>query len=173
MDMYLSELDYQNQNWLSARNRLLAGVKRETLKPQRTARVKMEALIEAQLNKIDIVPRGRKSMWLKAIEEAGDNPDRIAELEHVSKEWKDEVKAIILGANENMVRVKSADRDDHIVNVRRAITKVLRARGWSTPRIGRFMNRDHTSILNYLNPLKLRKQSTAKALANGEDTVID
>ena len=42
-------------------------------------------------------------------------------------------------------------RFKHLVSVRRLCILMLRERGYSTPEIGRLMNRDHSTIVHALN----------------------
>jgi chromosomal replication initiation ATPase DnaA len=42
--------------------------------------------------------------------------------------------------------------------VRVEIARALRAEGWSSPRIGRLLNRNHTTVLWYLGTLKSVKR---------------
>ena len=42
-------------------------------------------------------------------------------------------------------------RMKHLVSVRRLCVLMLRGRGYSTPEIGRLMNRDHSTIVHALN----------------------
>lgn len=45
--------------------------------------------------------------------------------------------------------IRSSDRRKEYVKVRQAVTKLLRNEfDWSFPRIGRFLNRDHTSAMH-------------------------
>lgn len=49
-----------------------------------------------------------------------------------------------------MPQLKSANRSRRLVEARRRIARYLRQHGWSTPEIGRFIDRDHTTILYLL-----------------------
>ncbi len=82
-------------------------------------------------------------------------------------EWRQGVKQILVRYGENLRRLVSNNRDRHIVECRTDVANYLRARGWSYPRIGEFMHRDHTSILNLVSPdliRSLRRQAAKKAL---------
>jgi len=77
--------------------------------------------------------------------------------------WREGVKEILLAYGENMRRLTSMQRDSHILECRVAVATYLRNRGWSYPRIGEFMKRDHTSIIYLISPdmkkARLRKQA--------------
>ena len=51
----------------------------------------------------------------------------------------------------------SPSHDPFLANARRELYAILRARGWSYPRIGKFANRDHSSVMTALNKKKKRK----------------
>lgn len=63
-----------------------------------------------------------------------------------------ESKRLVAKAEEAMwLRAGAAqgrDRDRPSVFSRALVTAVLRRRGWSFPRIGALLNRDHTTIMN-------------------------
>lgn len=48
------------------------------------------------------------------------------------------------------VEVLGPSRLPELCEARRAIMRELRARGWSTPRIGRLLNRDHSTVVHGL-----------------------
>jgi chromosomal replication initiation ATPase DnaA len=54
--------------------------------------------------------------------------------------------------------VLSDRRDAELVNARREITRLLRARGLSWSAIGRFLRRDHRSIMNLIYPRAQRNK---------------
>lgn len=68
------------------------------------------------------------------------------------REWRLSVKAILVRHAETLKRLRSNNRDQHIVECRRDVAKYLRTRGWSFSRIGEFVDRDHSSVCNLLNP---------------------
>ena len=74
------------------------------------------------------------------------------------RQWTKAVKDILNAYGENMRRLTSLQRDTHIVECRAAVASYLRARGWSYPRIGQFMHRDHSSIIHLLEPEKRRQK---------------
>ncbi len=78
--------------------------------------------------------------------------------------YKEGLKLILKSYGENMRRLVSHQRDAHIVECRIAVAKYLRNRGWSYPRIGQLMRRDHTSILYLISP-DLKKARYAKNTA--------
>lgn len=57
-----------------------------------------------------------------------------------------------------MTEVLGDRRYRQVVRVRRAICVMLRNEGLTTPQIGQYINRDHTSVLNLLGRTK-RSQS--------------
>lgn len=67
--------------------------------------------------------------------------------------WRDGVKLILKAYGENMRRLTSLQRDSHIMKCRFDVASYLRKQhGWSYPRIGEFMHRDHSSILALISP---------------------
>jgi hypothetical protein len=65
-------------------------------------------------------------------------------------------------------RLKVADvigprKYDHLVEVRLKVARRLREHGWSTPRIGKLLRRDHSTIVSMLNGGKHRKPMLAPA----------
>lgn len=54
--------------------------------------------------------------------------------------------------------ILSTRRQAGLVEKRRVVAKALKAKGYSYPKIGHAMNRDHTSIMNLINPKKGKKQ---------------
>lgn len=61
--------------------------------------------------------------------------------------WRAEIRAIerLTGVSQELMRGPS--RAAPIVAARWMAIAALRARGWSLPRIGRELNRDHTTVL--------------------------
>jgi hypothetical protein len=72
------------------------------------------------------------------------------------RQWTKAVRQILAAYGENMRRLTSLQRDTHIVECRATVARYLRDRGWSYPRIGQFMHRDHSSIIHLLEPEKRR-----------------
>jgi hypothetical protein len=68
------------------------------------------------------------------------------------RQWRQGVNDILKAFGENHRRLISRQRDTHIVICRTAVAQYLRNRGWSFPRIGQFMRRDHSSIVHLLDP---------------------
>ncbi len=111
---------------------------------ERAARQRMKELLDAQLEQVHIVPRGRRKLFTAAIvDEDGPLAKQVFSSD---TNWREDISAIILDHGETIARVKSDNRDVNIVACRRAISINLRNRGWSLTRIGTFLNRDHTSI---------------------------
>lgn len=160
----LNEMERQVENYKQVRSRLRAGKMRPDPVPKLTARQKMKALLEREIRAIDIIPRGRPLRWLKSIELI--DADVLA-LE--DRQWREEVTNIIMRFRENLARVKGGSRDTNIVECRRAICHALHQRGWSLPRIGHLMNRDHTSVYSLMHPEKHRERfAKARALHVGK-----
>lgn len=72
--------------------------------------------------------------------------------------WREGVDSILKAFGESYRRMIAQQRDAHIVECRAAIAAYLRNRGWSYPRIGRFMKRDHSSIVHLLEPEKRQQR---------------
>jgi len=70
--------------------------------------------------------------------------------QEVFPNWREVVKQTLIDNHETLARLRSNNRDYKIVEVRRKVAYQLRMRGWSYPRIGEFLNRDHTSVLSLL-----------------------
>jgi hypothetical protein len=49
-----------------------------------------------------------------------------------------------------MAQLRSADRSADMVEARRRVARYLRHHGWSLPSIGRFIDRDHTTVMHLL-----------------------
>ena len=54
--------------------------------------------------------------------------------------------------------ILSPRRQELLVEKRKIIAGILRKKGYSFPKIGYAMNRDHSSIINLLNPKKEKKK---------------
>lgn len=67
-------------------------------------------------------------------------------------QWYAAVGAILKVFRENRDRLSGRCRDAHIVACRRAVAEYLHQRGWSYPRIGRLLERDHSSVIHLVNP---------------------
>jgi len=74
------------------------------------------------------------------------------------------VIAASLARGATMIALKGSGRSAHLVEARREVATILDAAGFSTVDIGRFLNRDHSTIIQaYLRPLERRY-----AVATGE-----
>jgi hypothetical protein len=82
--------------------------------------------------------------------------------------WRDGVRGILRRYGETMVRLISHQRDQNIIDCRLAVAIYLRQRGWSFPRIGQVMNRDHSSIVHLLDPSK-RREAYRRRTARGDN----
>lgn len=49
-----------------------------------------------------------------------------------------------------MAQIKRADHHAEMVEARRRVAVYLRHHGWSLPAIGRFIDRDHTTVMSLL-----------------------
>jgi hypothetical protein len=115
---------------------------------------------------------GTDDVEVAEVAEVADGPVQLpkptaAELELLldaddERDWRKGVDDILKAFGENRRRLVSHQRDLHIVECRIAVAKYLRNRGWSYPRIGTFMARDHSSIVHLLNPEKRRERYYVK-----------
>lgn len=55
-----------------------------------------------------------------------------------------------------------------VIRARRAVAVMLRGEGLTTPQIGRYINRDHTSVCNLLGTTKAAKLRIEKGKANAQ-----
>lgn len=118
---------------------------------RQNARDKMRSLIEYQVRKAAIeLQRPKKHFPLMA--------PMYADLEMKADDWRERIRDILMDREDNMFRVRSDQKDAHTVETRRIISMYLRNRGWSYPKIGEFLNRDHTSIYHLLNPEPRRER---------------
>ncbi len=62
----------------------------------------------------------------------------------------DAIEAWVAAQGLTMAALKSANRTPRMVEARRRVAAYLRAHRWSLPEIGRFIDRDHTTVLNLL-----------------------
>ena len=60
----------------------------------------------------------------------------------------DSIEAWVEAQGLTMAQLKSASRTPRMVEARRRVSKYLRAHGWSYPEIGRFIDRDHTTVMH-------------------------
>lgn len=67
--------------------------------------------------------------------------------------WRGEVERILHQQRETMRRLTGRDQDKHIIATRRLVASYLaQERGWSLSQVGRFLRRDHSTIINLLRP---------------------
>lgn len=98
------------------------------------------------------------------------------ELEALASEdivWRDGVKRILKGFGENVRRLTGDHKDQHIIECRAEVAKFLQGRGWSFTRIGDYVNRDHSTVSNMLNPDIRRKSHARRKAARFVDTSVD
>ena len=55
--------------------------------------------------------------------------------------------------------VQSRQRDARLIACKKEIAQYLRDKGYSYPRIGNFMNKNHTSVMNLLGVLGKNKKN--------------
>ena len=67
--------------------------------------------------------------------------------------WQQSVKAIERATGVSYEEMKGPSRYAPIVAARWQVIALLRARGWSLPKIGKELNRDHTTILYALRQI--------------------
>lgn len=147
----MSVLMEQHSTWLEKHNRLMGRIERRKAATRRAAVVIVEPeeltekVAEATLPG-PTVPRDEEIEAIMARDQ---------------KQWRAGVVAILKAYGENMRRLTSLQRDTHIINCRRDVAIYLRSRGWSYPRIGKLMRRDHSSIIHLLDPTKKRERYIA------------
>lgn len=131
---------------------------------KRVARERMIELIDRQLA-AERHPKptpGRKKLF--STHQPYDPQQPVGELSPSEKEWRQRVRDVLVESNENLARLRSYNRDAPIVECRRKVAALLRDRGWSYPRIGRFLGRDHSSVISLLDASRgQRKYAKAKA----------
>jgi chromosomal replication initiation ATPase DnaA len=64
--------------------------------------------------------------------------------------FETDVEQIASAAGVTVDQVRGSSRAPALVEVRRIIAAYLRRRGCSLPEVGRFLNRDHTSVMHLL-----------------------
>ena len=69
-------------------------------------------------------------------------------------DWRDQVEAICQQHEVTLDEVLGPRRTRHIVAARHNVMVALRARGWSTTRIGQIMDRDHSTVVHALQKAK-------------------
>ncbi len=158
----MSELMQQHEGWLERHNRLMGRIQSRMAASRRAAVIVVEPdeLSEADA---DVILPG-------AMVPTDDEIEAI--MARDDKQWRTGVVAILKAYGENMRRLTSLQRDTHIINCRRDIAIYLRARGWSFPRIGRFMRRDHSSIIHLLDPTRKRDRYIAVNAVNGRNAHV-
>lgn len=87
-----------------------------------------------------------------SIEEIQEPPRKPVLLLNDDPSWRDGVRRILMTYGETMARLTGDARDTDAVQCRREIVKFLSETGWGNSRIGRFINRDHTTVYNLLKP---------------------
>lgn len=77
----------------------------------------------------------------------------VSAWEAIDPPWQEAVAFILRRSRLTFAQVRGEGRTKDLVACRRELSAFLREKcGWSYPRIGKWMNRDHTSILNLLRP---------------------
>jgi hypothetical protein len=154
----MSELMSQHEGWLARHNRLMGRLERRQAATRRVAVVVVEPdeLTEKEAEATLPGPTAPSDSDIEAIMSRDD------------KVWRNGVVAILKAYGENMRRLTSLQRDTHIINCRRDVAIYLRARGWSYPRIGKLMRRDHSSIIHLLEPTRKRDRYIAVHALEGQ-----
>lgn len=74
-------------------------------------------------------------------------------------DWDRRVRAILRQFGSNAIEMRGECRQRQVVQMRRVIATALREEfGWSFPHIGRYMNRDHSSIISLMGRRKRQAQ---------------
>jgi hypothetical protein len=147
----MSELMQQHEGWLERHNRLMGRIESRMAASRRAAVIIVEPDVLSETKADELLPG--------AMAPTDDEIEAIMARDDTT--WRGGVVAILKAYGENMRRLTSLQRDTHIIDCRRDVAIYLRARGWSFPRIGRFMRRDHSSIIHLLNPTKKRDRYIA------------
>lgn len=96
--------------------------------------------MNAQLSLLSDCPCGRPGCQLpEAPFNAGD----------VMRRWLE-------GQGLSLAEVNEAGNQVEFVEVRRLMAVYLREHGWSWPRIGKFLERDHSAVMNLVKPRSRR-----------------
>lgn len=66
----------------------------------------------------------------------------------------DVLEAAALAHGCTVAMILGPRRDAWIIEARRAVIAKLRGMGWSQPRIGRLLRRDHTTIMHHLKTMR-------------------
>lgn len=82
--------------------------------------------------------------------------DRISTWADVPHELAELVVMSALRADLPVRLLRSDDRHQHLVEIRRQVAIEARSLGYSFPVIGRAMNRDHSSVMHYFKREALR-----------------
>lgn len=147
-DVPLSNLAKEyHQKWLEARQRMLAAA-REANNPQPKLRLFAVVMPQPQPQQQPEKPR------LPPIADPQLRADLRAILDHHDTTWGDIVNHC---------------RKSHRHRPRRDVYAYLHARGWSIAKIGRFCNRDHTSILHALRKGKRLGEHSNDTSGEGAD----
>lgn len=82
-------------------------------------------------------------------------------LDEDDQSWQPGYRDILRHYGETARRLRSSNRDKNIVSCRIAIARFLRGRGWSYPRIGEILNKDHSSVV-YMLDINYRRSKRAR-----------
>ena len=78
-------------------------------------------------------------------------------------DWQEVIRRIERAHRVTLKQMQGPQRYRPIVRARWALIAALRERGWSLMRIGKFMNRDHTTVL-----YALRREAERRAVRDEE-----
>lgn len=75
----------------------------------------------------------------------------------------EDAQAICESLQYDFKKIQSRRRPKHLVEQRMEIAQALRNKGYTTPAIGHALNRDHTTVMLYIDEeFRLRKNNYAK-----------
>lgn len=81
--------------------------------------------------------------------------------------YQEEIRAIEREHRVSLNDMREYSRWRHRVRARWEVMAMLRARNWSLPRIGTFMNRDHTTVMYVLAERRRRMELMAQGTQAG------
>lgn len=94
------------------------------------------------------------------VQKEGWDESRIEQVQRrmplMTQDLKNSITYVLLAHDLTWEQITGRGRIKPYVMCRRSIVWLLRCQDWSTPRIGRLMKRDHTSILHALNAVNPR-----------------
>ena len=157
----MSALQEQHERWSAANRRLWAPAPMPKLPSATITRLYTPKPIPVRAKKPQTVP-------MLSMHGYGAAHFAWADAETISAEaeWRADIQEICEKHRTNLREIRSNIRVTCIVDARREIAAYLRARAWSYPQIGRWMNRDHSSVINLLNSAKPKARYEANKAEN-------